>query len=226
MAWAPATDPRFMSQVNVYKDYVAIVGELYGGSAEELHDLFQSSGILDIPTPLNATFSGNCDTDNSRAFGYTVFQCVPDDQVNQYVSILNVIQQPYTPYKNYTQYMYQEVPKAPSIMTAPPWPRIIRHSKSFFLQKSNPISDDVLKGVIDKMATLPEESAIWGEWHAWNVTGDPSQNAFAWREEAYAHFEFQIHGSEDPNLEKQYADFYSWLEGYLRPAVGYVAFPH
>ena len=81
------------------------------------------------------------------------------------------------------------------------------------------MSDEVLRDVVDRIGQLDEASQVWGEWHAWNIsaTGD---NAFAWREQAYAHLEFQVHGSNDSETQAGYERWFDDLEEYLRPKLG------
>lgn len=61
LEWGPKTDPLFMSQVNVYKSYVDVVGWYYGKTAAEATALMKTSGLLDIGAPL-VQISGNCNT--------------------------------------------------------------------------------------------------------------------------------------------------------------------
>ena len=220
LEWAPRQPKEFTSQVNVFRDYVQILGWYLGGTRQELHGLIEESGLLHIGNP-QLNISGNCNTDNSRIYGYTTYDCVADDKVD--ASILNVVPEPYAQYKNSTQFKYDEIPAATSRATASPWPRYLRMAKSFFVQKSKLLSDDALREVVNRIGQLDENSQIWGEWHAWNISGDSTaDSAFAWRDQAYAHLEFQIHGSEDPRVQAEYERWMSDLEAYLRPIVGYV----
>ena len=214
--WAPRAPKEFTSQVNVYKSTVQVLGWHLGGSRQDLETLIKGSGLLDIGEP-NAQISGDCSTDNSRVFGYTTNECLPDNKVD--ASILNVIPDPFAKYESSPQFTYDEFPLSTSRATADPWPRFHRLSKSFFVIKDNLLSDDVLRDVVNRIGKLDEASQVWGEWHAWNISqlGD---NAFAWQEQAYAHLEFQIHGSNDSTTQGGYEKWFEDLEGYLRPAVG------
>ena len=216
LEWAPRQPKAFTSQINIYKNTVQILGWYLGGSIESLQVLLEDSRLLQIGQPF-AQVSGNCSTDNSRIFGIITDECLPDDKVN--ASILNVVPDPFSKYKDSPQFTYDEVPLSDTGPVAQPWPRFRRLSKSFFVQKENLLTDDTLEGVLDRIAQLDEASQIWGEWHAWNVSAT-GENAFAWRDQAYAHLEFQVHGSEDPTTQAGYEKWFRDLESFLRPAVG------
>lgn len=217
LEWAPGTDKNFMSQVNVYKDYAQVLGWYYGKTSQEATDLMKSSGLLDIGAPL-VQISGDCGTDNSRLFGYTTYTCMPDNKVNS--SLLNVVPQAFAPTSsNMSLFRFDEQVKAPSVPQAPGWERFRRLSKSFFVQKDRPIQNDTLKTVVDMIGQLPAESQVWGEWHAWNISNGPyPNNSFAWRDQALAHLEFQVHS--DPQNNDMYIQWYQKLEQLLRPALG------
>lgn len=214
--WAPRQPKEFTSQINIFKSAVQVLGWYLGGTQQQLQGLVNDSGFLELGQP-QSQVSGNCNTDNSRVFGFATTECVPDDKVDS--SVLNVVPDAFAPYDNSPQFIYDEIPLSTSRTTATPWPRFRRISKSFFVQKDNLLSDDVLRGVVDRIGQLDEESQVWGEWHAWNIS-EAGDNAFAWREQAYAHLEFQAHGSNDPATQQGYMEWFAELEGYLRPAVG------
>ncbi|BCS24871.1 uncharacterized protein APUU_41315S [Aspergillus puulaauensis] len=218
--WAPKQIPEFMSQINVYRDNVQVLGWYYGGTKDQLASLVDSSGLLDIGSP-EVVIAGDCNTDNARVFGYTTMECLPDDEVDS--SILNVIPDPFSQVGNYTQFQWNEVPKSTSTPVAYPWERFHRLSKSFFVLKDSPLTDETLESLLDRIAALDGESQVWGEWHAWNITtpAKGTSNAFPWREKAYAHLEFQIHGApDDEERQGKYEEWFEDLESYLRPAVG------
>ncbi|KAL8814418.1 MAG: hypothetical protein Q9223_006349 [Gallowayella weberi] len=219
LEWAPRQPKEFTSQINVFKSSVQVLGWYLGGTQQELQTLLDGSGLLKIGRP-DSQITGDCSTDNSRIFGIVTNVCLPDDKVD--ASILNVIPEPFSKYENSSQFTYEEVPLSTTRAAAEPWPRFRRLSKSFFIQKDNLLGDDALREVVDRIAQLDEASGVWGEWHAWNIsaTGD---NAFAWRDQAYAHLEFQVHGSNDSTTQAGYEKWFADLEEYLRPAVGYVA---
>lgn len=218
LEWAPRQPKEFTSQVNVYKGTVQVLGWYLGGSQQQLQNIVQESGLLAIGKP-QFNISGNCNTDNSRIYGYTIDECVPDSDVDP--SILNVVPDPFAQYSNFTRFNFQETPLSHSRAVAQPWPRFRRMSKSFFVQKSKPLSDSVLREVVDRIGQLDDASQVWGEWHAWNISSQAgSNNAFAWREQALAHLEFQVHGSNDTKTQMSYEKWFADLESYLRPAVG------
>lgn len=220
LEWAPVQPKKLTSQVNVYKNTVQVLGWYLGGSAEELQALVNESGLLQIGNP-QVQISGNCNTDNSRLFGYSTTECLPDDQVD--ASIMNVVPQPFSQYEHYPRFQYNELPISNKRATAPPWERFRRLSKSFIVQKDNLLPDHALKKVVDMLGELDDASQVWGEWHAWNISGDSNAGAFAWREQAYALLEFQVHGSNDTATQARYEDWFAGLEKFLRPIVGYVA---
>ena len=216
--WGPTAPKELTSQVNVYKSAVQVLGWHLGGTREELQALVDASGLLDIGEP-ELQIASDCSTDESRLFGYTTFECATGTPVD--ASILNVVPEAFSQYGDAPQFAFDEIPKSSEREQAEPWARYLRLSKSFFVQKDNLLSDEVLKGVVDRIGQLDEASQIWGEWHAWNISAE-GDNAFAWREEAYSHLEFQIHGSNDTETQAGYEKWFDELEGYLRPAVGYV----
>lgn len=222
LEWAPRQPKEFTSQVNVYKSTVQVLGWYLGGTQQELQSLLNSSGLLQIGHP-ESQVSGDCNTDNSRIFGYTTSECLPDDKVD--ASILNVVPDTFAKYANAPQFTYHETPLSSARATAEPWPRFRRLSKSFFVLKDNLLADDVLRDVVDRIGQLDDASKVWGEWHAWNLSAAGGDSAFAWQEQAYAHMEFQVHGSDDPATQSGYEKWFADLEGYLRPAVGYVNHP-
>ncbi|KAI9676085.1 MAG: hypothetical protein M1817_000828 [Caeruleum heppii] len=216
--WAPKQTKEFTAQINVYKAKTEVLGWYYGGSQSELQSIIDGSGLLDIGTP-EVKVAGNCGTDNSRIFGYVLNDCIPDDQVPSFV--FNVIPDPFAAFGGHPQFSYKEAPASSTRDVAPPWDRYYRISKSFFVQKQRPLSDEILQGVIDRLAATDDAAQVWAEWHAWNISsGANPDHAFAWRDQAYAHLEFQMHGSEDAATQRKYTDWMADLEGYLRPAVG------
>ncbi|GKZ31999.1 hypothetical protein AbraIFM66950_001016 [Aspergillus brasiliensis] len=221
--WAPVQIPAFTSQVNVYKSSINFLGQYLGGTENELRKLINESGLLDIGTP-TIYISGNCDTDNSRLFGYTSYECVPANETNR--QIMNVLPEPFSQYDDYPQYQYENEPEDPSITVAEPWARFNRISKSFFMQKDNILPAADLKTVIDMMGELDTDSEIWGEWHAWNISSpSKSDYAFAWREQAYAHLEFQVHGSlTNSTKQATYEKWFTDLETFLRPKIGVASY--
>lgn len=219
LEWGPRQPREFTSQVNVYRDSVQVLGWYLGGTRQQLQKIVQDSSLLQIGAP-QFNISGNCSTDNSRVFGYTVNDCVPDEEVD--ASILNVVPNPFSQYDKASRFAFDETPVSLSRPAASPWPRFRRISKSFFVQKDNPLNDTVLREVVDRIGQLDDSSQVWGEWHAWNISsqGNGSDNAFAWREQALAHLEFQVHGSNDSKTQLGYEQWFDDLESYLRPAVG------
>ncbi|KAK5987509.1 FAD-linked oxidoreductase pytB [Cladobotryum mycophilum] len=121
---------------------------------------------------------------------------------------------------NYPQFAWNETVKEPSAPHAQPWQRIIRISKSFFLQSSRKVTPDQIANVVKRLQSLPAETNAWGEWHAWNIAGSADSAAFAWRDQAYAHLEFIVNGSDDPKTQQGYVNWADQLETYFRPITG------
>jgi len=222
LEWAPKADPAFTSQVNVFRNTVQVSGWYLGKSKAQLQELMDSSELLNVTgqAPTTVVIEGDCNTDNSRLFGYTTFTCQKDSEVNPFV--MNTIQDPFSALPDGTpQFTYNETTISPSLDAAPPWVRFKRMGKSFYMQKNNLLQDEALEEVVNRIQSLDEESRIWGEWHAWNITANEgTRNAFGWREEAYAHLQFQIHGSEDVVKQKAYEKWFEDLETFLRPKIG------
>ena len=220
LEWAPRAPKEFTSQINVYGPSAQILGWYYGKSKAEAVELIAASGLLEIGNP-EVVIAGNCSTFNSRLFGYTVHDCVPDNELD--VSIINVVQEPFGKWKDFPQYTLNETPKNPAIATAHPWSRYLRIAKTFLLTKSRVemLTDGIIQGIMDRIAALPTEAQAWGEWHAWNVSSPAkAEAAFPWRDEAYAVLEFQVHGNEDPVKDAVLKNWFTELEGFLRPVLG------
>ncbi|KAI6782828.1 FAD-binding-domain-containing protein [Emericellopsis cladophorae] len=217
--WAPRQEPSFMAQLNIYRDTVSLQAMHYGASRAALQDLVDRSGLADMGRP-EVIVAGGCSAHNARLFGYTVFDCVPDNELD--ASILNVAPDPFSPVGDHPWFQYDEAPKSDAIPPAAPWERFHRLSKSFFVDKEAPLPDDVVQGLVDRVAAADEASEVWAEWHAWNISdaAASSPNAFPWRDRAYAHLEFQMHGSEDEARQATYEAWFAELESYLRPSVG------
>ncbi|KAK8155761.1 hypothetical protein IWX90DRAFT_442785 [Phyllosticta citrichinensis] len=218
LEWGPALPKEVTSQINVYKDTISIIGVGVGISKDELQALVDDSGLGALGNATIGVFGG-CSTDNMRTFGYTSFACEADDKVDK--KILNVVQDPFSQFDSNPQFSYDEATKSSAVAQADPWSRFRRMSKSFFVLDSQPLPDDVLARVLELIASADDASQIWGEWHAWNLTGAPAgDSAFPWRDSAVAHLEFQMHGSNDTAQQQSYETLFAELESVLRPAIG------
>lgn len=219
--WAPRTNPAFMSSVNVYKNRTEVLGWCLGCSLDHARTLMNSSGLLGIGKP-EIHISGGCNSINARMFGYIVSECIPDAEVAKYAPLaMNTVQQPFTQVGTYPQFTWNQTLQDPKSPQAQAWPRFRRLSKSFFVQKTKKLGRDAVQSLVDRLTELPDEVAGWGEWHAWNISrrgGD--QAAFAWRDEAYAHLELILTGSEDGGKQQKLVEWNRDLEGYLRPLTG------
>ncbi|KAJ6440488.1 ubiquitin-conjugating enzyme [Purpureocillium lavendulum] len=220
-AWAPRTDRRFTSSVNVYKNRTEVLGWCLGCRRDEARALMDESGLLAVGAP-EVHIAGGCSTDNARMFGYVVSDCLPDADVAKLAPLaMNVVQQPFTPVDgNHTQFRWRETPQNPGAPAAQPWPRFRRISKSFFVTKDRQLTRAAVQQLVDRLSELPDEVAGWGEWHAWNISGPSDQAAFPWREQAYAHLEFILTGSADEQKQKSYLKWAASLESFLRPMTG------
>ncbi|GJN76287.1 FAD linked oxidase domain protein [Purpureocillium lilacinum] len=218
--WAPRTDRRLTTSINVYKNRTEVLGWCLGCRLDEAQALMNQSGLLAIGKP-EVHIAGGCNTDNARMFGYIVSDCLPDAEVAKLAPLaMNVVQQPFTPVDNHTQFKWRETPQNPNAPAAQPWARFRRISKSFFVSKDKPLARAAVQELVDRLSELPDEAAGWGEWHAWNIAGPSDQAAFPWRERAYAHLEFILTGSADEKKQKSYLEWADRLEKYLRPVVG------
>ncbi|KAG8419703.1 hypothetical protein J3458_004547 [Metarhizium acridum] len=199
--WAPRTDPAFTSWLNMYKSRTEILGWCLGCTLHHAKTLMNSSGLLAIGKP-QIHISGGCNSVNARMFGFI---------------------QPFTQVDKYPQFTWNETRQDPSSLQAQPWPRFRRVSKSFFMQKNKKLGREAVQSLVDRLTELPDEAADWGQWHAWSIgwKGE-DEAAFAWREEAYAHLEFIMTGSEDAEKHKRLVEWNEDLESYLRPLTGRV----
>ena len=227
LEWAPKADVDFTSQVNVFKDHSEVMGWCLGCSAEKLQGLLNASGLLSIGAP-TVYLLGGCNSVNARLFGFVVNECLPDEVIAQYAPFaMNTVQQPFVQIGSFPQFAYNQSTQQPAAPQAQPYPRFIRLSKSYFVQKRNQLRREVIRDVIARIDQAEDAAQAWGEWHAWNISAS-GDAAFAWREEAYAHLEFIVHGDENPAVHKTREAWLAGLESYLRPIVGYVSFlpPH
>lgn len=223
-SWGPFADTRLTSQVDVHKNRTQISGWCYGCDVEELQMLVDESGLLEIGDP-EVHISGGCSSANSRMVGFFVDECIPDEKVAPLAAIgLNHPPEPFAQVGNYTQFHYNEVPQDTSSETASPWPRMIRLSKSFFLQKDRKATRETIQDAVDKLTELPDETEPWGEWHAWNINTE-GESAFAWADKVYGHWEFIVSGSLDEDVQQGYRQWEDELEELLRPKLGYVVIP-
>ena len=223
LEWAPLVDPDFTSQINVYNNHIEIIGWYLGKSQAELQNLMDGSGLLRISTQhlLNVSISGDCTTDASRLFGTPggLFTCATD--ARPFAFLMNSTPDPFTPIPGYKQYQYNETTSAPNVLSAPPWPRFRRIAKSFIMQKNRLLQDAALREVVSRIEQLDDDSQVCGEWHAWNLPAvKGTVDSFAWREQAYAHLEFRLRGSENEMQNQVYLDWMADLESYLRPQIG------
>ncbi|ODA83227.1 hypothetical protein RJ55_01739 [Drechmeria coniospora] len=219
LEWSPSAPADFTSNLNIYPTTIQLMGWYLGRSKQELEDLMATSGLLDMGHP-NITIGGDCSTDNSRLHGYFVTDCVPDEELRNFRPILNTIQQSFVQWENYPRFSYNQTAKNPSLPIAPPWKRYRRQAKSFFILKDKPLKPSLLRKVISHIGKLTPESRGWAEWQAWNLSSAHTDSAFAWKEKALAHLEFQLHGSADPKIQATYDQWMADLEDLLRPAVG------
>ncbi|KOS22708.1 putative FAD-linked oxidoreductase [Escovopsis weberi] len=220
IGWAPDTDKALTTQLNVKTNTSQLIGWCYGCSVDKARALVDASGLLAIGTP-QVFISGNCSSENARMIGFGANECMPDEQVAKLAPLaLNYPQQPFARIANASQFAWGQTLQDPSAPAAQPWPRIVRISKSFFLQRSRRPAPDHIADVVRRIQALPPAASVWGEWHSWNIAGNASSSAFAWRDEAYAHLEFIVTGSTDKQVEDGYLAWAEDLENYLRPVVG------
>ncbi|KAI0205156.1 hypothetical protein F4808DRAFT_448231 [Astrocystis sublimbata] len=219
LEWSPTAPAELTSSINIYPKYLEFVGWYFGKSQQDLQELMESSGLLEIGKP-KTTIAGNCKTLNSRLWGFYTTDCLADEELQKILPILNTVPQPFTQIEDYPQYSLSEITKNPSLPVAPRWERYRRQAKSFFVQKDRPMNSSTLQEVITKIGELTEESQGWAEWHSWNLSVPTTDSAFAWKDKASAHLEFQVHGSTDPEVQATYDEWFEDIENLLRPALG------
>ncbi|KAK8013154.1 hypothetical protein PG991_009425 [Apiospora marii] len=230
LEWAPTAAAEFTSQVNIYKSSVQVLGWYLGGTKADLESLLAQSGLLQLrggdgrngTTPLvpQVVMSEGCNTMNARMFGYYVQECLPDEEVEQLTWMINTVQQPFAQLGQDPVFTFDERPQDPTQKAAPPWDRFYRLSKSFFVPKKKGMSRDTISQVVNQLHELDDAAQVWAEWHAWNLSSTTTDSAFAWKDQAAAHLEFQVHGSADRQAQDRYHQWFENLEHTLRPAVG------
>ncbi|CEJ94167.1 hypothetical protein VHEMI09716 [[Torrubiella] hemipterigena] len=219
LEWAPTAPAEFTTNINIHPDNLQLIGWYLGKNKQDLEALMKTSGLTSIGKP-QITIGNDCSTDNSRLFGYYIFDCVPDDKLASVKPVLNTQQEAFTQIDQYPQFKYNETVQDQHYAPAPPWERYRRMSKSFFVQKTKPLDDGTLKKAIQKIQDLSPESLGWAEWHAWNLSTTHTDSAFAWKEKALAHLQFQIHGSANATVQATYDEWMASMEQLLRPVVG------
>lgn len=219
--WAPKQDPLFNSQLNLYSNRTNILGWYLGANLKQLQGILKTSGLLDVPG-VDVKLSDGCSTDNSRMYWqYTLDTCVNDAAAHQnFLSSFNVVPEPFTPVSGATSVNFNEVPISPNEKQAVPWPRINLINKTYFVQKSFPLSDEVIKGVVDKSGELPDEAEFWTEMTSMNISAPATTSAFAWEQEATALFRFEVLHSTVPAEDASRQAFMDDLDSYLLPHIG------
>lgn len=220
--WAPRQVKEFGSQINMYNNRTQLIGWYLGASLNQLQEMMATSGLLQIEGA-KVSLSGDCNTDNSRLFWtYTVDQCVPDIQVqSKYASWFNVVPESFQPIE--PRFQFDEVPANTHQPPANPWPRFRIINKTFFIQKSKPVSNETLKGLIERTGALPDSAGYWAELTAFNITsrGTSNSSAFPWQEEGYALLRSEVdYGSTATEEHAQNKKFMTDLETYLLPRIG------
>ena len=222
--WSPKQVPEFTSQLNVYSNRTQLIGWYLGGTEEQLQNIMDESGLLDIHNA-NVSISGNCSTENSRMFWLSKENsCIPDDEAYE-----NFLQSYNTPAIDLVPiepaYRIDQTPALPSEPAAKLWPRFGVITKTYFLLKNQPMSDAALQEFVDRSGALDDEVRFWGEFTSFNISAPPTTGSFPWQEEASILGRIEVASPENP---EQYAQNRKWMEGFdnfYRAQVGLVLPP-
>lgn len=219
--WAPKQDPFFNSQLNLYSNRSNILGWYLGANLKQLQSILKTSGLLDIPGA-EVKLSDDCSTDNSRMYWlYTLDTCVDDATAHEsLVSNFNVVPEAFMSIPGAPSVEFDEVPISPGETQAVPWPRVNLINKTYFVQKSFPLSDEVIKGIVEKSGNLPDEAEFWTEMTSMNISAAPTTSAFAWEQEATALFRFEVLHSTSPAEDASRQAFMDDLDAFLLPHIG------
>lgn len=208
--WSPRQVPAFTSQLNVYSNRTQFIGWYLGGTEEQLRNMMDESGLLDIPNA-NVSISGNCSTENSRMFWLSSeASCIPDDEA--YANFLRSYNTPpidLVPIE--PAFRLNETSALTSAPAAELWARFGVVSKTYIHQKNQPLSDAALREFIDRSGALNDEVGFWGEFTSFNISAPPTTGSFSWQEEAWILGRIEVASGENP---EQYARNRQWMDNF------------
>lgn len=217
--WSPRQVPEFTSQLNLYSSRASFIGWYLGGTVEQLKNIMDESGLLDVPNA-NISISGDCSTENSRMFWLSdENSCIPDDEAYE-----NFLQSYNTPPIDLEPiepaFRFDDVPALPSAPAAQFWPRFGVISKTYFQQKSQPVSDAALQEFIDRSGALDDEVGFWGEFTSFNISAPPTTGSFPWQEEASILGRIEVATGENPEQYSQNREWMASFDTFYRAQTG------
>lgn len=217
--WAPKQVPEFTSQLNVYNNRTHLIGWYLGGTTEQLQQIMEESGLLDIPDA-KVSITGDCSTENSRMFWLAPqTTCTNDEEAyDAFLTAYNTVPIHLTPIE--PQFRLENVPALPSEPTAHLWPRFGVISKTYFTLKSKPLSDAALAEFIDQTGALADEVGFWGEWTSFNISAPPTTSAFPWQEDASTLMRMEVASGHDSQTYVQNRGWMNSFDKFFRPEVG------
>ncbi|PGH19878.1 hypothetical protein AJ80_03797 [Polytolypa hystricis UAMH7299] len=211
--WAPRQVGEFTSQFNLYSDRSQFIGWYLGGTQAQLQAILDESGLLDIPGA-EVYIDGDCSTENSRMFWIDgTNECTQDGPA--YTNFLESYNTPpihLVPIQ--PELRFEDDPPVPTGPLADLWHRYDVTSKTYFVLKSNPLSEATLEEFVDRSGALPAEAGFWAEITSFNITAPPTTGSFPWQDDAYVLQRVQVAGGEaNKAWLNDFDDFY-------RPEVG------
>jgi hypothetical protein len=219
--WAPNAPKELTTQLNVYSNRTHLIGWYLGGTVEQLRSAMKKSGLLDVQDGV-VSIDGNCSTANSRMYWQDPqTRCTNDATAYKaFLQVYNTESINLAPIPGQPVLRLDHTPALPSEPLAKPWPRFGVISKTYFSQKSRPISNDTLRELIDRSAALSPEAGFWGEWTSFGVANPNTSSSFPWLKEAQALMRIEM-GSPD-NITA-YNQNRAWLlnfDQFFRPQIG------
>ncbi|KAE8137817.1 hypothetical protein BDV38DRAFT_282746 [Aspergillus pseudotamarii] len=220
--WAPAQDPLFNSQLNLYGDHANILGWYIGESKGNLDALMHESGLLAVPgAQFNIT--GNCSTENSRNFWvYTQQTCTDDETAHGLSNLLyNVVPDDIVPINN-VSYSFDDTPALPDEPQAMLWPHLGIVEKTYVQRLGHSsLSDEDLQWIIERTGQLPAELGVWAEITTFNMSSaPPSTSSFPWFQDAEIMFRVEVKKVENEEVMRQGQQFIDELDRLMLAKLG------
>ncbi|KIW74253.1 hypothetical protein Z517_12193 [Fonsecaea pedrosoi CBS 271.37] len=217
--WAPTAPKELTTQLNVYNNRTHLIGWYLGGSTQKLRTALNTSGLLDVADGV-VSIDGNCSTANSRMYWQdTSTRCTDDTSAYQaFLKVYNTESINLAPIQPALR--LDNTPAIPSEPVAVPWPRFGVISKTYFTQKSRPITNDTLRELIDRSAVLSDEAGFWGEWTSFGVADPTTSSSFPWLKEAQALLRIEMNSPQNVSAYNQNRAWLLDFEKFLRPKVG------
>ena len=217
--WAPKQVPEFTSQFNLYSDRTQFLGWYLGGTKEELQSILEGSGFLDIPEAV-VSVSGGCSTENSRMFwvdGTT--ECTDDDVAyTNFLETYNTMPINLVPIE--PKFRLDNEPALPSGPPAALWPRFDVISKTYFELKSNLLTDESLKELVDRSGELDPARGFWAEMTTFNISAPATTGAFPWQDDANILQRIEVAGGGTPDEDAANRQWMTDFDKFYRPVIG------